>query len=375
MKRRVAIVTHYCGNYGGGVTSVVNDIKTYASDHCDIQIFGLDHPGVVLNLPRSFKWGRLGLDNNLSLKLLSWQPDLIHLHGMFTFVSCSALRAASAAKIPLVVSPHGMLEPWALNNSKFKKILFLSFIERKVLTAAARIHALNLAEMSSILGVADFRSKVCVIPNGVSRSRHVGNHFIGKPFTLLYLGRIHPKKGVAELLRGLFLLKMIRGDLLKILQVNIVGWGDHRFMDEMNTLARSLNLTDTVYFRGPAYDVDKARYFASADAFILPSFSEGLPMAVLEAWSYGLPVMMTPECNLPEGFESRAAIQIQTNPEDLANSIAAMLAMPRDELRAIGQRGLDLVCNKFSWDSVAKQYLDMYDEVLSEHEAKKLSKS
>ena len=83
---------------------------------------------------------------------------------------------------------------------------------------------------------------------------------------------------------------------------------------------------------------------------------------------------MTPECNLPEGFESKAAIRVQTNPECLANSIAAMLETPRDELRAMGQRGLELVRSKFSWDSVAKQYLDMYDEVLAEHEAKKLSK-
>lgn len=376
MKKRIAIVTHYLGSAGGGVTSVVQSIYSYLTFEYEVAIFGLNDSSLELSWPFRFKWGILGYDNALTKDLLDWKPDLIHLHGLFTFVSYAAYCSASIAKIPLVVSPHGMLDPWALNNSRLKKKIFLSLIERRVLDRASAIHVLNAVEECALSQLVTLNSRVRVIPNGVSKQTIAVNATsVGTRFKLLFLGRLHPKKGLSELVTSLSILKQSHPEIMSKLEVNLVGWGNESYIKRLKSQVHELGLSDNVYFRGAAFDEDKARYFASADAFILPSFSEGLPMAVLEAWSYGLPVVMTPECNLPEGFESRAAIKIQTNPENLANSIAAMLAMPLDDLRAMGQRGLELVGQRFSWDSVAKQYLDMYDKVLTEHEAKKLSKS
>lgn len=374
MTYRIALVTHYLDELGGGVTQVVRDLEQNLSEFVEVEVFGLYGSSSNILQPDQIGFQRYGLDLQLARRVSAWQPDLIHLHGMFTFVSYSALVSSRRGGVPLVVSPHGMLDPWALSNSRLKKRIFLSLLENRVLKYAARVHALNSTEREAFRKVNEIDSKVYVIPNGISCQKAIIKESSGKCFKLLYLGRLHFKKGIAELLQGLYILKRNRSDLLGNLEVNLVGWGDDSYLAQMKSLARSLDLTDFVYFRGAAFDEEKARYFASADAFILPSFSEGLPMAVLEAWSYGLPVLMTPECNLPEGFESKAALRVQTNPESLANSIAAMLETPRDELRAMGQRGLELVRSKFSWDSVAKQYLDMYDEVLAEHEAKKLSK-
>lgn len=374
MRRRISLVTHYCGNEGGGVTSVARSSMPFISRSHDVELFGIDSPRFLFEFPNNLRWGRVGFDSLLISKLLAWRPDVIHLHGLFTFVSVSAVRAAVLADIPLIVSPHGMLDSWALGNSRMKKKIFFSLFEEKVLSAAAKIHALNSAEEYSISQVIDFKADIRIIPNGVLLPSEACYPRCKFNFKLLFLGRLHPKKGVSELLISLFLLKQRRPEVVLNFEVNIVGWGDDKFVAEMKELAQSCDLTEFVHFRGAAFDEGKANYFATADAFILPSFSEGLPMAVLEAWSYGLPVLMTPECNLPEGFESNAAIRVQTNPESLAKSIAAMLETPRDELHAMGQRGLELVRSKFSWDSVAKQYLDMYEEVLAEHEAKKLSK-
>lgn len=374
MTYRIALATHYLDELGGGVTQVVRDLEQNLSGAVEVEVFGLHGSKPNRSPANRFAFHRYGLDFQLARRISAWQPDLIHLHGMFTFVSHSALVSSQLCEAPLIVSPHGMLDPWALQNSRFKKQIFLSLLENRVLKFASRVHALNTAEQQAFLEVIEIDSKVRVIPNGISCSKKVIQDLREKRFELLYLGRLHFKKGIAELLQGLCILKRSRPDLLGNLEVNLVGWGDDSYVAQMKSLARSLGLTDFVHFRGAAFDEEKVGYFASADAFILPSYSEGLPMAVLEAWSYGLPVLMTPECNLPEGFESNAAIRVQTNPESLAKSIAAMLETPRDELHAMGQRGLELVRSKFSWDSVAKQYLDMYEEVLAEHEAKKLSK-
>ncbi|MBE9129855.1 glycosyltransferase [Coleofasciculus sp. LEGE 07081] len=377
MKKRIAIVTHYLGSAGGGVTSLVQNIYPYLTNQYEVSIFGLCDSGFKYSWPVKIKWGRFGYDSRLGSNLLEWGPDLIHLHGLFTFVSNAAFSAASTANVPLVVSPHGMLDPWALNNSRLKKRIFFALIERKVFRCASARHVLNVAEEYALSQVTTVNSRVWVIPNGVSEQTVVSKSnevAADQRFKLLFLGRLHPKKGLSELITSLAILKQRHSNFLRKFEVNLVGWGDDSYIKKLELQVSALELSDCVYFRGAAFDEEKASYFASANAFILPSFSEGLPMAVLEAWSYGLPVLMTPECNLPEGFESKAAIRVQTNPESLANSIAAMLETPRDELRAMGQRGLELVRSKFSWDSVAKQYLDMYHEVLAEHEAKKLSK-
>lgn len=375
MTYKIALVTHYLDSLGGGVTQVVRDLERHLSKSVEVKVFGLHGSDGHSPRPNGVISQRYGLDIKLARKIALWRPDIIHLHGMFTFVSCSSLVSSKRCDVPLVVSPHGMLDPWALMNSPLKKQIFLSFVEKRVLKSAARVHVLNFAEWRALNVIVDDVKKLCIIPNGISKSKADVNTNNGSLLRLLFLGRLHPKKGLSELLYGISSFKRFRPDLTKFLELNIVGWGEVNYVTELKNLAKSLGVLDVVHFRGPAFEDDKERYFAAAHAFILPSFSEGLPVAVLEAWSFGLPVLMTDECNLPEGFESRAAIRIQANPESLAKSIAVILETPRDELRAIGLNGFELVRRKFSWGSVVKQYLHMYDEVLAEHEAKKLSES
>ncbi len=97
---------------------------------------------------------------------------------------------------------------------------------------------------------------------------------------------------------------------------------------------------------------------------MLPSFSEGLPIAVLEAWSSGLPVLMSRECNLPEGFAAGAAVQIETAPEAMAKSLVAFMTTPEGSRRAMGQAGRRLVEERFTWDRVAAEMRDVYTWVL-----------
>jgi poly(glycerol-phosphate) alpha-glucosyltransferase len=117
-------------------------------------------------------------------------------------------------------------------------------------------------------------------------------------------------------------------------------------------------------FFGPAFGEEKTSLLRSTDAFVLPSFSEGLPMSVLEAWSYRLPVVMTPECNLPEGFAADAAIRIETGAESIVQGLNSLFSMSRSDLHAMGAKGRTLVEERFTWKTVAAQMREVYDWML-----------
>jgi poly(glycerol-phosphate) alpha-glucosyltransferase len=254
-----------------------------------------------------------------------------------------------------------MLEPWALANAKFKKQLATWLFERANLTGAACIHC----SAAEIAGVRAFglRNPIAVIANGAD----LPNLAIKLPRpawlpedgrrTLLFLGRLHPKKGVRETLDAWALLSARHREITDAWRLVFAGWDDGGHAEAFVAHARSLGLTDVI-FAGPVYGSDKEAAFSHANAFILASHSEGLPMAVLEAWSYGLPVFMTRRCNLVEGFVEGAAIEITTEPAALAAVLGNRLA--GEDLGGIGVRGRALAEHRFSWSSIGGQIEALY---------------
>jgi poly(glycerol-phosphate) alpha-glucosyltransferase len=144
----------------------------------------------------------------------------------------------------------------------------------------------------------------------------------------------------------------------------IAGWEQGGHLAELKQVAAELGIEETVHFVGPHFDHAKAASFIRADAFILPSFSEGLPMAVLEAWSYGLPVVITPHCNLPEGFNSNASIRVEPDIESIVKGLGVLMAMKAGERMAMGNRGFELVRKNFTWPVIAEQMCSVYQWVL-----------
>jgi poly(glycerol-phosphate) alpha-glucosyltransferase len=120
----------------------------------------------------------------------------------------------------------------------------------------------------------------------------------------------------------------------------------------------------SVLFLGPVFGETKDRLLRMADAFILPSFSEGLPMSVLEAWAYRLPVLMTDQCNLPEGFSANAALRIGTDVASISDGMATLVRSPIADLRCLGQNGRRLVELRFTWPQVVRQVKEVYAWVL-----------
>jgi len=120
----------------------------------------------------------------------------------------------------------------------------------------------------------------------------------------------------------------------------------------------------SVVFLGPQFNAAKAVCYRHCDAFVLPSFSEGLPMVVLEAWANSKPVIMTPECNLPEGFQAGAALKVGTTEAGLIAGLNELKRMTDAERMAMGSRGRDLVLERFTWSRVANQMQGVQEWIL-----------
>lgn len=267
-----------------------------------------------------------------------------------------------------------MLEPWALRNAKVKKRIAALLYENQHLRGAACLRALSEAEARSIRSYG-LRNPICVIPNGVDLPEPVDSSILEtqKPVfrifaehrqILLYLGRLHPKKNVANLIRAWKQTLDAHPQTRKEWVLAIAGWGQAGYECELKKLTSYYGLMGSVGFLGPLFGQEKDAAYRACDAFILPSLSEGLPMAVLEAWAHAKPVMMTPECNLPEGFTAEAASQIGTMPDQIAAGLKQLTEMSDDDRKAMGGRGRTLVATKFSWPRIGEQMRTVYEWVL-----------
>jgi glycosyltransferase involved in cell wall biosynthesis len=286
--------------------------------------------------------------------------DILHVHNIWTSTERSVVNLLRRGfHVPYIVSPRGALAPWAIAFKRWKKRLSWSVFEKTLFANAGCVHALNQEEAAAIRA-AGIGAPICIIPNGVDLPDRVDRTAKDRR-RLLFLGRLHPKKGVPELITS---WGRIAPDLRADWQLVVAGWDDGGYETGYKKIAAEIAGDDSIVFPGPAFGDKKQQLFREADAFVLPSYGEGMPMAVLEAWSFGLPVLMTDGCNLPEGFRRGAAVRISHDAENLTAVLSSFLASSDDALTAIGQAGRRLVEESFTWKGVAAEMADVYRWVL-----------
>lgn len=327
--------------------------------------------------------GPLNSSWKLRRLLHSLPADILHVHGIWLDRQWAALQWQRKTGKPVVISPHGMLDPWAVQNSLWKKKIVGKLFANESLEKATCIHALCQAEVDSIRGYG-LTNPIAIIPNGVFLPELHSTFNNGKKNTnnkkrLLYLGRIHPKKGLSELLQAWKVLLKRQPSLIKPWQLIFAGWDDGGHLQGLQKQALDLGISwadlseqdlycedgltsdAKLLFCGPVFGEKKDTLLRSVDAFILPSFSEGLPMSILEAWSYRLPVLMTEFCNIPEGFKAGAAIQIAPDPESIAKGLDQLIDLSGSDLYSIGSSGRRLVEQKFQWENIAQDMKSVYE--------------
>jgi poly(glycerol-phosphate) alpha-glucosyltransferase len=289
------------------------------------------------------------------------QPDILHVHGLWMYLSVVARRWHRSTSKPYVVSPHGMLDPWAMRNGFWKKRLAWHAYEDAHLSSAACIHALCEAERVAVRA-AGLERPVIVLPNGIERFQRPADlpawrkKLPEDAKVLMFLGRLTPKKGVAALIKAWSMVC----DQQPAWHLALVGPDEGGYAGLLDGLASAGRRPPRIHLVGPAYGEERSRAYATATAFILPSVSEGQPLAALEALSQGIPALLTPQCNLPEVFEAGCGLEIGTSEEAIAAGVKSLFALPPDKLEAMGARGRDLVAERFNWATTATRFADLY---------------
>lgn len=295
-------------------------------------------------------------------KIITESGDLLHIHGLWMYPQAFINTWKSIIQKPVLVTPHGMLDPYIIQNqSKIKRILGKILFTEKSFKNTDCLHALCKKEMEDIRAYG-LTQPIAVIPNGVSVNQN-WHRTSKKEKTkhILYIGRLHKKKGIDLLLKALDLINIEDRELLKDCIIDIVGWDHENCLRELITIAKNSTIQDKIIFHGPLYGENKINILKKADVFILPSHGEGLPMTVLEAWAWELPVIITPQCNLPEAYDYKAGIKIEDNIESVKDGIIKFLNMTENEQLTIGKNGRILVEKEFSCSAVAKKMAQLYN--------------
>lgn len=270
--------------------------------------------------------------------------DVIHAHSVFLWPTVLVAREALARGVPYVISPRGMLVPELVRRkSSFAKKTWIRLFEKRNFAGAAAIHFTSEREHDDArrLGIATPRS--FVIPNGIDVPPPSSR--IRDPRLVLFLGRINWKKGLDRLITA-------------ITQVN-----DARLVvagrDE-DGYAASLPKHDRVEWIGEVHGAQKEELLQQATVFALPSMSENFGNAVLEAMSYGMPVIVTPEVGLAADVEAAGAgLVCAGDPPSIAAALRKVLD-GGDERELMGRRGRALVEERFTWDRVAAEMENAY---------------
>ena len=375
---KLAMLTPSISRRAGGLRDVVLNLARSLEEEHDVRVDVLSVEDEFATADRPL-WDPLSVHlarptvatfryaPELSHNLSAADPDLVHTHGLWTYLSIATLRWSQKRMKPYVVSPHGMLDPWALRNSQWKKRIASFLFEHRHLKGAACLHAINRPEAVAMRNFG-LKNPICVIPNGVeipdSTSKvqppEWGNEFERDRKVLLYLGRLHPKKGLPTLLRSWRKAISKNGDWILV----IAGWDQAGHRSELEQLVAQLGISDSVKFVGPLFGAPREAAYQGATAFVLPSLSEGQPLAVLEAWSHALPVIMTRECNLGEGFEMGAAVRMEPTIASGTDALKTLFSLGDAALREMGMCGKRLVASSFSWPRIAAEMFSVYQWVI-----------
>jgi poly(glycerol-phosphate) alpha-glucosyltransferase len=290
--------------------------------------------------------------------------DFVHIHAIWNFPTYYAMRAALKAGVPYMVAPQGSLEPWALRQNYWGKRIYGSITEIPLFQRAAYLQGVSANEIEQIRTYG-LRAPTVVIPNGVRLEpfdREVPPLSVQLGLdpccrTIVYLSRLHPKKGTDILIEAFSKLSADERTVLVVMG----GDAGSGYAASLRQLASQCGVASRCIFRGEVRGDEKYAALLGADLFVLPSHSEGLPVAVLEAMAASRPVIITPGCNLPEVGVSDAGCIVAPDAAELAEVLQTLISSPERAIQ-MGKNARKLVEERFAWGRIARRTLEVYEE-------------
>jgi glycosyltransferase involved in cell wall biosynthesis len=293
-------------------------------------------------------------------------PEIVHFHGLWqrNFPRISAL--CRRRKIPYIVSPHGMLEPWAWRHKWWKKWPYFYLIERRHLAQADRLLTTSAAEAGNLKKFFP-RSNPVVLPLGLAESRRpnygTARRTLGwneSEIVLLFLSRIHPKKGLPILLQAL--ASLAPNSNSRPIRLVIVGGGAEAYLRELQAVVRSEQTRlPRIDWIGEVWDDSKWTYLEGADLVCLPSYSENFGFVVLESLQVGTRVLTTDRTPWESISSWGAGWIVQPTVDALAGALARYLANPEWPAEQRSRLAAE-TSNRYAWEKIGADYLRFYED-------------
>lgn len=384
---RILFVIPAIGNVYGGPSKTVKDLAQ-ALTH---QGLSVDIVTTNANAPKSLdvpfkKWCaepgyRIQYFSYISLRDYKWSNsfakwifrhvqdyDLVHSNAIFSLTNAPAHWACQWHNVPYIMTPHGMLEPWAFSYKTWKKRLYYSFFERPALNQVSVIQALASSEANNIRALK-LKSPIVVVPNGI-HDRDFQNRSDPKIFhqkfphlynkkLILFLGRIDPKKGLDILAKAFELVYPQFPEAHLV----VAGPDNIGFLPKAQNFFLEAGCLSAVTFTGMLSGDLKYAALAAATIYVAPSYSEGFSMSILEGMATGLPCVITTGCNFPEAAEVGAAYVVEPTADDVSHALMRCLQDP-EKAKSLGHRARQLVLENYTWDRVATNLIQVYQKII-----------
>lgn len=361
----IALLTSTLSSAAGGLSASVPHLAHGLArvGAREINVLGLEDPsdpgaadgwGPQVHAHRPAGPRAFGYAPGLASTLDRLAPDIVDVQGLWTYPSLANLRHHRRNGTPYVVTPHGMLDPWARRRSRWKKQAVRLWFEDAHLAHAACLRATAEMEAEHFRGFG-LRNPIAIVPNGVELPRALAPRPTGGPRRLLFLSRIHPKKGLPHLFRAWSAIEPARHEW----ELVIAGPDEVNHTAEMQALARRLGLR-RVSWHGSVHGETKSALYRSADLFVLPTHAENFGLVLAEALAHEVPVVTTRNAPWEDVRAHRCGWWIDLDDTSLRKTLMEATALPRVELWAMGKRGRVWMERDYGWNEVAERMLSVY---------------
>jgi glycosyltransferase involved in cell wall biosynthesis len=340
----------------------VHVCSTYAADHNLDMVSELRRHNVQVTLigPATGKLNRHP-DLKRILEGAIRQADVVHIHTLWEEIQHQAARICRRMGVPYVVAPHGMLDPWSLRQRWLKKKLYMMLRLRRNLDGAALLHYCSETERD-LVSQLDLASPAAVIANGLDLSefqelpppaqfRDSFPEIAGRDI-VLFLSRLHPKKGLDLLIPAFAAAKLSNTVLV------IAGPAAEGYLAEVKRMVRDQGIEGSVIFTGMLYGRDRIAALAAADLFVLPSYQENFGIAVIESLAAGTPVVISDQVNIhPEIAAAQVGAVVSTQVNAVTSAINKWMGDPALRQQT-GERARQWATQQYDWRHIAALWRD-----------------
>jgi glycosyltransferase involved in cell wall biosynthesis len=309
--------------------------------------------------PRAVTW-RLGPLTDAPAILRSLMPiDVAHIHGLWRMPYLQIARTARASGMPVIVSVHGMLHPAALAQRSLAKRLFRWLIQDPLLLDGAKCLHATAVDEADFIRQAGYRGPIAIVPWGIEPPPAAPVLTKADAPRLVYLGRLHPSKGIETLLAA-WARVAVQFPAWRLI---LAGYDDRGYRTALEARARELGVTDRMTFSGPVTDDDREALFASASIVVLPSPAENFGLVIAEALARGIPAVATTGAPWRALADERCGWLTEPDAGTLAATLAEALATDEATRSVMGARGRRYALPRFDWGRVARSMAELYEWV------------